>query len=80
LSHSKQSNPHVNFVNLESNTPWAHVNNPTTILDPWSTYVKQKWSNVFSPKVEVVNNNIKVIVNDMKHMNVTHLEIEKHCI
>jgi hypothetical protein len=21
LSHSKQSNPHVNFVNLESNTP-----------------------------------------------------------
>jgi hypothetical protein len=74
-SESSQGHPKTVILDYPCIKP---INKPTTPLVHESTNVKCKRSNVFSPILEILNKSSKVLVDAMEHINVMHLEIEKH--
>ncbi len=46
---------------------------------PKSTSIKRKRTNAFSPMIQTTNKNSKQIVETMDQINLTQLQIEKHC-
>jgi hypothetical protein len=69
-------------VNLDSSLTFINVSEqqtevpPTTPIAPWSTRVKHKRSNIFSPDIEATNKNNKVMVEAINCLNTPQLEIE----
>lgn len=51
---------------------------PTTPTNKSTTPSKAHVSNVFSPILKALNENSRMLVNAMEHINVMQLESEKH--
>jgi TRAP-type mannitol/chloroaromatic compound transport system substrate-binding protein len=47
-----------------------------TLIALANTKVKWKWSNIFSPNIETINNSSRAMVEAMNRMNTTQIEIE----
>jgi 23S rRNA G2069 N7-methylase RlmK/C1962 C5-methylase RlmI len=79
--YSKSSQGHPKIVILDSpstTTPLALANKLKIPLEPRTTCVKHKRSNVFSLVLEALDKNSIVFVDAMERINVMQLKIEKH--
>jgi hypothetical protein len=63
-------------VDTPSDAPTTS-SHPTTPMAFESIRIKHKRLNIFSPIIEVINNNNKSIIETMEHMNITQLDIKK---